>query len=661
MLVVLVILGVVLAALTQLFVSATRTEVDQNKRFQAQQEARLALDGLRREIHCASAVVGDGRRPPPGRSDNRPESSVRITLGSYCPTTSGPATPATSRWCTQRSGAAGRYALWRVTPSVGRRTSRARRRSRKADYLTTPASVPSRDALRRRASRRRRGEAQASTFPVDVDPTRRAGRARYELTGRHRPAEHPDERERRRSPSSPSLPGLAFGSFLNVVTRGCPTAARSCTRRRRARRATRRSRGTTTSRCSPTLLLRGRCRSCGTRIGWQYPAVELLTALLVAACFLAFGLTFEAAIAAFFCTALVAVSVIDIERFVIPNRIVLPAAAARARGADDPRAVARVGDRGLRRGALPPARGARVSRRDGDGRRQARAPARLHARPHRSDRADDRVSSRRSCRRPCCSPATAAPPGRCGSRSARSSPSAASSPSSGATGSSTPTWGCSDGARRPCPCPLTSSPGFARFRRRQTAPIDEGFASSLDTARQLAEQFHLPLVDLAAEGIDLAATRLIPLPVLERVCAIPFAFDGERLRIAVTEPQNVHGLDELRLATRHSTEFSVAVREDVLTELRRLARASEALNAVLMDDAVAAGAPGRRGGRPRGRRRHLGRAARAARQLDHLPGGRGRRERHPLRAAGRRARRALPDRRRAARRRADPAHGSPPA
>ena len=48
----------------------------------------------------------------------------------------------------------------------------------------------------------------------------------------------------------------------------------------------------------------------------------------------------------------------------------------------------------------------------------------------------------------------------------------------------------------------------------------------------------------------------------------------------------------------------------------------------------------RRGrGRPRGRRRRLRRAARAARQLDHLPGRRGRRQRHPLRAAGGRARR----------------------
>jgi type IV pilus assembly protein PilB len=130
-------------------------------------------------------------------------------------------------------------------------------------------------------------------------------------------------------------------------------------------------------------------------------------------------------------------------------------------------------------------------------------------------------------------------------------------------------------------------PGDEEPRLRPVPTVADGFAGSLDTARLLAERFHLPLVDLAAEGIDLGATKLIPLPLLERVCAIPFAFDDGRLRIAITEPQNVQALDELRLATRHATEFSVAVREDVQTELRRLARASEALNAVLMDDAVA--------------------------------------------------------------------------
>jgi leader peptidase (prepilin peptidase)/N-methyltransferase len=71
--------------------------------------------------------------------------------------------------------------------------------------------------------------------------------------------------------------------------------------------------------------LRGRCRHCQARIPLLYPGVELVTALLVAGCVLAFGLTAEAAVAAFFCAVLVAVSAIDLEHRIIPNRIVLPA------------------------------------------------------------------------------------------------------------------------------------------------------------------------------------------------------------------------------------------------------------------------------------------------------------------------------------------------
>jgi leader peptidase (prepilin peptidase)/N-methyltransferase len=123
------------------------------------------------------------------------------------------------------------------------------------------------------------------------------------------------------------VPGLAVGSFLNVVAARLP-AGQSIVKPRSACPS-----------CGAPIaardnipvvswfLLRGRCRNCGTRISWKYPVVELTTALLIAACALVFGLTFEAAIAAFFCAVLVAVSVTDFERFVIPNKIVLPSAA----------------------------------------------------------------------------------------------------------------------------------------------------------------------------------------------------------------------------------------------------------------------------------------------------------------------------------------------
>src|SRR6476660_9201566 len=80
LLVVLAILGIVLAALTQLFTSGLLTEKDQTNRTQAQQDGRVALDKLRREIHCASSVT-----PTSGY----PVSSVTVTLGSYCQGTGG--------------------------------------------------------------------------------------------------------------------------------------------------------------------------------------------------------------------------------------------------------------------------------------------------------------------------------------------------------------------------------------------------------------------------------------------------------------------------------------------------------------------------------------------------------------------------------------------
>jgi leader peptidase (prepilin peptidase)/N-methyltransferase len=120
-------------------------------------------------------------------------------------------------------------------------------------------------------------------------------------------------------------PGLALGSFLNVV------AARVPLRRSIVRPPSACMSCGTEIRWHDNIpllsyvLLRGRCRHCSARIPLLYPAVELLTAVLIAGCVLAFGLSAEAAVAAFFCAVLVAVSAIDLEHRIIPNRIVLPA------------------------------------------------------------------------------------------------------------------------------------------------------------------------------------------------------------------------------------------------------------------------------------------------------------------------------------------------
>jgi leader peptidase (prepilin peptidase)/N-methyltransferase len=120
-------------------------------------------------------------------------------------------------------------------------------------------------------------------------------------------------------------PGLAVGSFLNVVAARIPLH-RSIV-----------SPGSACPSCNTSLawydnvplvsyaVLRGRCRHCGVSISWRYPAVEAATALLVAGCGLKFGFSWDFLVAASFCAVLVAISATDLERRIIPNRIVLPA------------------------------------------------------------------------------------------------------------------------------------------------------------------------------------------------------------------------------------------------------------------------------------------------------------------------------------------------
>ncbi len=85
LLTVLAILGTVLTAITAVFVSGTHAESDMNDRFQAQQNARLALSKLRREIRCASsAMTTDSGSPAPG-----PAPSVTLTLGAFCKAAQG--------------------------------------------------------------------------------------------------------------------------------------------------------------------------------------------------------------------------------------------------------------------------------------------------------------------------------------------------------------------------------------------------------------------------------------------------------------------------------------------------------------------------------------------------------------------------------------------
>ena len=124
---------------------------------------------------------------------------------------------------------------------------------------------------------------------------------------------------------------------------------------------------------------------------------------------------------------------------------------------------------------------------------------------------------------------------------------------------------------------LATARGRAGGGSLAQALIDEGHAKPEGIARALARRRGLPVVDLAETRVSADAVGMIELRVLKRVIAIPFAVQGDRLQVAVADPEDIHGIDELRLATRHTIEIHVASREDILVELDRLTRTSEVM------------------------------------------------------------------------------------
>jgi prepilin-type N-terminal cleavage/methylation domain-containing protein len=97
------ILSIVLGGLTTVFVQGSNAELDLNNRFQAQQSGRVALDRIRREVHCASAITATAY-------NTTQVSTVTENLPSQCIGGGGSVT-----WCVlpEPGGPSTRYALYR--------------------------------------------------------------------------------------------------------------------------------------------------------------------------------------------------------------------------------------------------------------------------------------------------------------------------------------------------------------------------------------------------------------------------------------------------------------------------------------------------------------------------------------------------------------------
>src|SRR5688500_2073142 len=85
--------------------------------------------------------------------------------------------------------------------------------------------------------------------------------------------------------------GLALGSFFTVLVHRWPAGQSLVTPRSHCTTCDRTLGPRDLVPVLSWLLARGRCRGCGEKVSWTYPAIELATAGLAAGAILSFGAT----------------------------------------------------------------------------------------------------------------------------------------------------------------------------------------------------------------------------------------------------------------------------------------------------------------------------------------------------------------------------------
>jgi leader peptidase (prepilin peptidase)/N-methyltransferase len=122
--------------------------------------------------------------------------------------------------------------------------------------------------------------------------------------------------------------GLLIGSFLNVCIARLPEGKSIVFPSSRCPRCDCPIRPYDNIPVISYLMLRGKCRSCKEPISWQYPVVEILTALTFWATFAVLGLQLKTVLLLLFFSAMIVLVFIDLNHRILPDVITKPGIAA---------------------------------------------------------------------------------------------------------------------------------------------------------------------------------------------------------------------------------------------------------------------------------------------------------------------------------------------
>jgi len=110
--------------------------------------------------------------------------------------------------------------------------------------------------------------------------------------------------------------------------------------------------------------------------------------------------------------------------------------------------------------------------------------------------------------------------------------------------------------------------------------VEHNMADAREIAIAASQEFGAPLLDLDSIQPDLDTVRIVSEKMLRKHRVLPLVKRGKKLFVAISDPTNLHALDEVKFATGFSVE-AVVVEEDKLSKM--LAQSLEQVDTAMPD------------------------------------------------------------------------------
>jgi type IV pilus assembly protein PilB len=113
--------------------------------------------------------------------------------------------------------------------------------------------------------------------------------------------------------------------------------------------------------------------------------------------------------------------------------------------------------------------------------------------------------------------------------------------------------------------------------------VDLGYINEHNMATFLARQLHLPYIEIEKQLVDPECVKMIPADMARRVTAIPLYKDKEALVVAMADPLNIFGVDDMQKAAGREIRKVVATRSDIQRAISSYYGMGHTIEAAAMD------------------------------------------------------------------------------